>query len=163
MNPADLSPEARARLAYAAAAREVSDYARGLVGTIGDAIPGTQRIRDARELLVAAHTVKDLATLVAALDSNLDAEGTWDAIAHALGLPEHEARRRYEPVIERWEQQLPAGELDATIFGDWTTGLRHDPDPIGTAEAVDEWYRRHREPYDPEAASPVVEALSRLA
>lgn len=144
---------ARARLALAVALRESSDYARGLVGDVGVAhLPG-ELIRNVRRLRLIDLTALDRAVLVEALTGT-----SWAELAAALALPESEVRRRYEETVDLWTRQLPAGEVDATIYGDLTTGLRHDHDPEGTAAAVDAWYRRHAEPWDGED-SPVSRAL----
>lgn len=145
---------ARARLAFAVAGRDSADYARGLVGDVGTPqLPG-ERIRAARTLRLLGLSVLDRAVLIEALTGT-----SWAAIAEALALPESEARQRYETTVQLWSKELPAGQLDATIFGDHTTGLRHDLDPEGTAAALDAWFQRHAEPWDG-ADTPVTRALT---
>lgn len=145
---------ARARLAFAVAGREASDYARGLVGDVGSPqLPG-ERVRNARRLRLLALSVLDRAVLIEALTGT-----SWAEIAEALAMPEDEVRRRYEATVEQWARELPAAMLDATIYGDLTTGLRHDHDPEGTAAAIDAWYSRHAEPWEG-ADTPVQRALS---
>lgn len=145
---------ARARLAMARYLRDSADYARGLTGDVGvEHMPG-ELIRNARKLRLLDLSVLDCAVLVEALSGV-----SWDRIAEALVMPVTEVRRKYEPVVERWLQELPAGEVDATIYGDLTTGLRHDHDPEGTAVSIDAWYNRHMEPWE-EEDTPVQRALA---
>lgn len=114
--------------------------------------PG-ERIEQARRLRALAMTVLDRAVLVELLTGS-----TWDEVADALGRTVEDARRIYEPTLELWALDQPVGGLDATIFGDFTTGLPHDPDPEGTARAVDAWCARHSEPWDA-VDEPVTRAL----
>lgn len=145
---------ARARLAFAVAGRDTADYARGLVGDVGTPQLAGERIRNARRVRLLALTMLDRAVLIEALTGT-----SWAAIADALALPESEARKRYEETVEKWARALPTGVLDATIFGDATTGLRHDHDPEGTAAALDAWFQRHAEPWEG-ADNPVTRSLS---
>lgn len=138
----------------AVALREVADYGRGMVGDVGAAhVPG-ELIRNARRLRLLALSALDRAVLIEALSGT-----SWDVIADALVMPVGEVRRRYEETVTLWSQALPTGEVDATIYGDHTTGLRHDHDPEGTAAALDGWYNRHMEPWEDED-TPVQRALT---
>jgi hypothetical protein len=151
---ADYNAGARARLAFAVAVREAADYARGLIGDVGvDHMPG-ELIRNARRLRLLALSGLDRAVLVERL-----AGTSWEQIAEAMVLPVDEARRRYEETVDLWMQELPAGEVNAVIYGDHTTGLRHDHDPAGTALALDQWWNRHLEPWEDED-TPVQRALT---
>lgn len=145
---------ARARLAFAVALRESADYARGLIADVGtEHMPG-ELIRNTRRLRLLDLSALDRAVLIEALSG-----ASWECIAEALVMPVGEARRKYEPVVALWRQELDAGEVDATIYGDLTTGLRHDHDPEGTAVSVDAWYNRHMEPWE-EEDTPVQRALA---
>jgi len=150
------SAGARASLAFAVAGRDAADYARGLVADVDkDHSPG-ERIRQARQLRIITLLVLDRAVLVEALTGT-----SWDAISDALMIPKDEVIRRYAPTVQRWRDDLDSGRVDATIFGDFTTGLLDDPDPEGTARTVDAWVARHAEPWDvePDGAGPVTRAL----
>lgn len=145
---------ARAKLALATALREDSDYARGLVADVGvKHLPG-ELIRNVRRLRLLGLSALDRAVLVEVLTGT-----SWEDVAEALVMPVGEVRRRYEETVELWRKALPTGELDATIYGDLTTGLRHDHDPEGTAEALDGWYNRHCDPWQSED-TPVQRALT---
>lgn len=143
----------KARLAYASAAREVSDYARGLVGdTATPMLPG-ERIRAARRLRVAAATALDRAVLIELVDGT-----SWLEVADSLGLSEQTTRDRYGPTVTRWLQDQPPA-IDLAVYGDFTTGMTVDPDPAGTAASIDAWYRRHAEPWEQPESQPVSRAL----
>jgi len=145
---------ARARLALAVALRESADYARGLIGDVGAEHAPGELIRNVRRLRLLDLSGLDRAVLIEALSGT-----SWEQIAEAMVMPVGEVRRKYEPVVTLWMQELPAGEVDATIYGDLTTGLRHDHDPEGTAVSLDAWYNRHMEPWEDED-TPVQRALS---
>ena len=151
----DYNAGARARLAFAVALRESADYARGLISDVGtDHAPG-ELIRNTRKLRLLDLSALDRAVLIEALSGT-----SWACIAEALVMPMTEAAmRKYEPVVALWRQELDAGEVDATIYGDLTTGLRHDHDPEGTAVSVDAGSNRHMEPWE-EEDTPVQRALS---
>jgi hypothetical protein len=150
----DYNAAARARLALAVALRESADYARGIVADVGTQHRPGELIRHARTLRLLGLSALDRAVLIEALSGT-----SWECIAEALVMPVSVARRKYEPVVELWMRELPAGEVDATIYGDLTTGLRHDHDPEGTAVSVDAWYNRHMEPWE-EEDTPVQRALT---
>lgn len=139
-------------MAFAVAARETADYARGLVGDVGTPqLPG-ERIRNARRLRLLTLSLLDRAVLIEALTGT-----SWPEIADALALPEDETRRRYEPTVQQWAVEL--AKQDPSIYGDLTVGMRHDADPEGTAAALDAWFSRHAEPWDG-ADTPVTRALT---
>ena len=151
------NPPARASLAFSVAGRDASDYARDLVRDVATPMPAGERILTARNLRLLALKVLDRAVLMEAL-----AGTSWEVIGDALGLGEEEARRRYEPTVAQWRHELPTELIDATIFGDMTTGLLHDHDPEGTALTIDAWIARYRDPWDgPQPVpGPVTRALT---
>lgn len=151
-----VNPEGRARLAMAVAGREAADWARGTVRDVATPMLPGERIRQWRRLRAMALTGLDRAVLVELLEGS-----TWDQVADALGLPVGETRRRYEETFALWCEELPPTAMDATIFGDFTTGLRQDPDPEGTARALDSWAARHAEPWEA-VEEPVTRSLRGL-
>lgn len=142
----------RAYLALAVAAREASDFARGIVGDLGTPMLRGERIKQARRLGMLRLTVLDRAVLAELSDG-----ASWDEVALELGLTEREARARYERTWVEWQAMTPE---DAADFGDFTLGLHGDLDIHGTAESIDAWWNRHAEPWDStETRHPVTRAL----
>lgn len=144
----------RARLAFAVAGREASDYFRGQVGDAATPMLPGERIRSARRGVALAITAVDRAVLCELL-----AGTSWEEVAVALGVPEAFARQKYERTFALWSADLPAEGMDATLYGDFTIGLRQDGDPEGTAETLDLWYARHSEPWDENSSRPVSRVL----
>ncbi|MGL5816638.1 MAG: hypothetical protein ACRCYR_03675 [Phycicoccus sp.] len=133
---------ARAEVAVVAATRDLADYALGVAGEVTTSRPHTARIHDARKLRVLALTVLDRTVILEVL-----AGASWEDIARALMLPLEVTVQRYSPVVEKWRAGAPAGQVDASVYGDLTTGLPADHDPEGTAESLDAWIDRHLEPW----------------
>lgn len=133
---------ARAELAVMQAGRDVCDYTFGIAaGVTTPQAPGT-RIREWRRVRVLALTGLDRAVLLELLSGT-----TWEQVAEALMLPLDETIRRYGPVLTQWTSG--AGPDPDVLRGtDLTVGLPVDTDPEGTAAALDQWLRRHREPWD---------------
>lgn len=148
------TPAQRAALALAVAAQETSDYARGIVRDLATPMPAVERIRNTRRLGALRLQVHDLTVLLTLLQG-----APWGEVADALGLPEEYVRETYQPQVDAWIAELPAGAVDATIYGDYTTGLRQDTDPEGTAATVDAWLARHSEWFEVDETGPVGRAL----
>lgn len=142
----------RTRLALAVAARELADLARGIVGDVSTPMLRGERIRSARRLRMHTWTLVDRAVL-----SELADGATWDEVAAALGIPLEEAQRRYAQTWVQWRAGHTDGDDD---FGDFGVGLRGDLDLEGTAEALDQWWRRHAEPWEAaDQQNPVAKVL----
>lgn len=136
--PAD--SRAKARIAYGQAAREVSDYARALVPTIGeDHMNPGEYIAQARHLALAAARVREMAVILEVLSGS-----SWEQIARALG-PGRDAeqvREEYEGLAEEW---LAAGAPMSDGNPDFPTGL------IGVdaiAGALDAWVTRFADAHE---------------
>lgn len=137
---------ARARVALASTSRELADAAHGIVTDLGGNLGAGERIRRARRLRALSLQLTDLAVLVELADG-----AEWDDVAAALSVDTNEAVRTYAPTWVEWSVPgEPAGGLGAPGEGDLEV----------TAETLDQWWRRHAEPWavDP-AASPVAAAL----
>ena len=130
----------RARVAFAVAASEVSDYARDLVGDVAapPAHPGAL-LRQVRLLRVADLTLLDRAVIVERLSG-----ASWDDIADALSLPVDETIRRHAETCDLW---AAAGADDGE---DWTVGLARD---------LDAWHARGQAPWSTCVDAPVTRAL----
>lgn len=148
----DKSTYVRARIALAVAARELADLARGVVGDVSTPMVTGERIRAARRVRMQTWTLLDRAVLAELSDG-----ATWVDVAQALGVPAEEAERRYAQTWAEWS----AGRADdGDDFGDFGIGLRGDLDLEGTAESLDQWWRRHSEPWEASTnATPVGRVL----
>jgi len=145
-------PRARARLALAVAARNLSDLARGTVGTSADrhAHDG-EAVEDARRLVAAAEEVLNRAVVW-----EREKGTTWEVIAEALGgRRKQTAQERFAEVVARWKAALlrpwqPATDQDS-LYSALPSGAE---DPDQWARRLDEWCRRHREPADVDRNDP---------
>lgn len=130
----------RARIALAVAARETADLGRGVVGDVSTPMRRGERIRAARRIRLLSLAVLDRAVL-----AELSEGATWAEVGDAVGgLDAEEARRRYEST---WREWLDPDQVSGD-FGDFTVGLRGDPDLEGTAWELDRWWVRHAEPWE---------------
>lgn len=91
------TPAARAAIETTNAARDIVDLARELVEGLTSPAAAEDRIRAARPIVSHAYRVLDLVVLAELLNG-----AAWEDVARALDLPEAEARRRYQPTVERW-------------------------------------------------------------
>lgn len=87
-----------------------------------------------------------MAVLDSAVLVELEAGADWSSIAAALGLSEATARSRYEDTARMWLDEAAASGLDLAVFG--RDRVDPDEDPRGMAEALDQWYARHSEPWE---------------
>ncbi|MEU0857430.1 hypothetical protein ABZ352_18600 [Streptomyces griseofuscus] len=127
---------AEARLITAMHAREVADFARGIVGSVATGT-AAEHIRAARRLRLLS-----LQVLQWTVRSEVLRGEPWSELAAALGRDEEAVRAEYE-----------AGTAQ------WTVRLAEHPDSeesVETARALDEWYRAHADDLlDPAEVSPV--------
>jgi hypothetical protein len=175
---ASFSDAARARLAMAYEACELSDLARAAV-PIGerelsrDGTPGTPGAALARaaQVLLAAHRLLDAAVVFERAGG-----ATWDTVGAATGTSAHAARQRFAPAETRFRQALhPTASPDAAS----STGATNAPDaasapdaanvpgdlawwrshlirePLEAALDLDDWVLRHRDGDDDLGAAPV--------
>ncbi|MBY8341107.1 hypothetical protein LXH13_36925 [Streptomyces spinosirectus] len=177
---APFSDAARARLAMAYEACELSDLARAAV-PIGerelrrDGTPGTPgapgaALARAAQVLLAARRLLDAAVVFERTRG-----ATWDAVGSATGTSAHTARKRFAQAETRFRQALhspespgamgvtdPATVPGATTAPDhltwWRSHLiRH---PLEAALDLDDWVLRHKEGDDDLGAAPVSGAVS---
>jgi hypothetical protein len=151
---APLTSRALAHLALGVAARETSDFARGLVPT-GPARSGYDGalLADAVRIAELAQRVLAAAVVVERADGT-----TWEEIGEALGITRQSAHKRWQPTVAAWDDQLEQAS---------TPGPGAEDDPVARAAGptlvaaeLDEWVVRHREPRDPiEGEHPVSEVL----
>ncbi len=138
-DPITYSRASRARVAFALACKNLSNYARGAVPTNSD-----RHVRPGEFVEMAARVVSD-AQHALQLAAVLERErGTsWEDIGDALEISKQAAHGRFAGAHERWRQQLAEpwapdrGELGAEDPATWTRRL-------------DEWVIRHREHTDPD-------------
>ncbi|MEV0487342.1 hypothetical protein AB0I69_42920 [Streptomyces sp. NPDC050508] len=129
---------AEARLLAAGHAREVADFARGIVGDSSSGVDAADRIRAARRLRLLSLQVLNWTVRAEVL------HGTpWPDLAVALGRGEDALREEFEASTLQWARD-------------------HDADPASTeqslaaAAALDAWYERHADDLlDPDTQAPV--------
>ncbi|MFI9052510.1 hypothetical protein [Streptomyces sp. NPDC053427] len=129
---------AEARLLAAGHAREVADFARGIVGDSSSDVAAADRIRAARRLRLLSLQVLNWTVRAEVLSGT-----SWTELAASLGRDEDALREEFE---------------DSTL--QWTKD--HDADPeqpeqsLAAAEALDAWYKRHADGLlDPATQAPV--------
>lgn len=140
---------ARAELATASAARDASDFARGIAAEVTTTRPPAARIREARELRLLALAVLDRAVVL-----ELIAGTSWEDVSEALMLPLEETIRRYGPTVHAFRDGSPIAVPSTIITSDSASGLPMDTDPEGTAAAIDQWLDRHLDPWEHGARGP---------
>ncbi|MFB6505600.1 hypothetical protein ACFC07_22085 [Streptomyces sp. NPDC056099] len=129
---------AEARLLAAGHAREVADFARGIVGDSSSDVAAADRIRAARRLRLLSLQVLNWTVRAEVL------RGTpWPDLAAALNRDEASLREEFEASTLQWARD-------------------HDADPesgeqsLAAAAALDAWYERHADDLlDPDAQAPV--------
>lgn len=156
---APYTARALAHVEFGVAAREVSDFARGLVPT-GPRPRGIYAgvvVSDARRVAELAARVLAAAVVVEREDGS-----TWQEIADALGVTRASANQRWAPTVTRWQDRSdrPCGDTDAS----GSPGAGPGGGRMGMVVAeLDAWVVRHREHLDPIAGDrPVSDALEWL-
>lgn len=150
--PADpdkpLPQHAAARVSYAKAAAEISDYAAAVVPTSSDnlAEPG-EFITQARRARTMA-----MALLVIAVLLERALGRSWKQIAHAYGQSEQWVRATYAPVEAEWIDSLngrAAAEYETVEMASLIAGLREIPvtdiEVRKAAAELDAWCERRRD------------------
>ncbi|MFE7072543.1 hypothetical protein ACFU96_20930 [Streptomyces sp. NPDC057620] len=130
-----------ARIAAARADRDLSDYARQMVGITAVGAPAAECIRAARQMRLLATQIVDLTVLAERL-----AGASWQEITDALGRQDAAVvEDEYADAITEWqaksEEQM---KREAAGFPE-----------------LDDWYVRHREDHDPHTSTPVADLLNR--
>lgn len=133
------SPFVRSRIALGVLCRDIADLARGILGDLSTPMLPGERIRAARAMRMKLWNLVDLAVLTELADG-----ATWDEVADAMGIDREEAQRRYAATWVQWQHGVTDLELDLSE----DIGHRGDLDLPGTAASLDQWFRRHAEPWD---------------
>ncbi|MEU7228948.1 hypothetical protein [Streptomyces chrestomyceticus] len=129
---------AQARLITAEHAREVADFARGIVGGLSEEGTAADRILAARRLRLLS-----LQVLQWTVRAEVLAETPWPELAAALGRDEESVRAEFEAGTEQWASR-------AAVDPDAESGS------VETARALDAWYRQHADALlDPEREAPI--------
>lgn len=130
----------RARMGMAVNARDVADEARGVLGDACAPLPRGELIAKTRRVRALAQALVDRAVM-----AEIAGGASWSDLADALGMPAEDCHRIYAPTWEVWLEHGSEPELDR---GDREVGTGRDFDPEGTAESLDQWWRRHAEPWE---------------
>lgn len=140
-----LSQHAAARVGYALAAADISDYTAAVVPTSGDnlMLPG-EFITQARRLRSMAMGMLVRAVLLERAQGH-----SWKQIAHAYGQTEEWVKGTYEPVELEWLEWLNGAPADgfetvemAALISDVPTD---EPEIRRTAARLDDWCARRRD------------------
>jgi hypothetical protein len=135
---------AQARVALSVAAREVSDYARGLV-------PADDRGSGAGEIVErAAQLVEDArSVLERAVVYEREQGVSWQTIGAALGISRQTAHERFAEAERRWQDALRRPYAEAGPGGWQALRLPEGAeDPERWGQQLDSWVIRHRERAD---------------
>lgn len=143
---------ARASIAAAVAARDLSDSARAVVTAITDGwAPG--------ELATLARRARteSLAVLDRVVLAEVAAGATWAEVADAIRVPVEEVIARYQPVLDRW---VLAG-IDPDPRASHAS-IAVDASTVGAddARAVDAWCARHTDPWEPGPRARLVDRIA---
>ncbi len=153
---APLTSGSLARLALGAVARELSDFARGLVASPS---PGGSGYDGA--LLVDALRVRELAEQVlhaAVLTERLTGTG-WSELADELDAGAAEVQQRWQPAVTAWDHQVE----HAAAFGASPDTPRAIAEPAAVADELDQWVSTHQEAGDPPIGEhPVTSGLAQM-
>ncbi|MGW7090121.1 hypothetical protein ACWGH2_42430 [Streptomyces sp. NPDC054871] len=129
---------AEARLIAAVHAREVADFARGIVGDSSSDVAAADRIRAARRLRLLSLQVLNWTVRAEVLSGT-----PWPELAAGLGRDERTLRAEFEASTLQWAEDNEAEPESAD-------------QSLATAEALDAWYKRHAdELLDPATEAPV--------
>jgi hypothetical protein len=145
-----LSRHAAARLGYALASVEISDYTAAVVPTSND------KLADPGEFITQARRVRKMAMelLVRAVLLERALGHSWKQIAHAHGYSEKWVREKYEPIEQEWLALLdgaPPSEAGTIEMAYLMTDVPlTDTEIRETAAELDAWCYRRRDENSPE-------------
>ncbi|MFD3815243.1 hypothetical protein ACFWRZ_09260 [Streptomyces rubiginosohelvolus] len=129
---------AEARLVAAAHAREVADFARGIVGDVSSSATAADRIRAARRLRLLSLQVLNWTVRAEVLSGE-----SWADLASALGRDEDAVREEFGAGTVQWAERNDADPNRADLSE-------------AEAQALDDWYAAHAEEVlDPGHVAPV--------
>lgn len=147
-----LSQHAAARVSYAMAAAEISDYAAAVVPTSSD------RLAEPGEFITQARRARTMAMalLVRAVLLERALGHSWKQIAHSFGYAEEWVRATYEPVESEWLASLngvPSTQYETIEMASMMLPLRDVPvteiEIRKTAAELDAWCERRRDQNTP--------------
>lgn len=152
-----LSEHAAARVAYAVAAVELSEYAAAVVPTSSDSLA------DPGEFITQAKQGRKLALILMMRAVLLErAKGrSWKQIAHSFGYTEEWVRAEYEPIEREWLAWLsghdePAETIAMAMLLPSHNVPRTEVEIRATAAMLDEWCRQRASVQDPEPGQRLV-------
>ncbi|MFD4190807.1 hypothetical protein [Amycolatopsis thermoflava] len=158
---APLSDASLARLAVAAAAQDLADFARAFVSISGTRHSSGGELEDGQKLVAKAEYVLERLVVFERV-----AGPRWEDIGSGLSVARQNAHKKFRSAVEGFEQAL--GEPEVT---NPNTGVTYNQlpegadDPAWWADRLDAWVRRHREPTEYEIGDserPVSGGLARL-
>ncbi len=148
-----------ARLALSVAARQLTDFARGLVPISADgAAPDGALFADALRLLSLAERVVEWTAVYERL------AGTgWPVLGEVLGVTKQSAHERYAEAEKRFRKALAEPETTNEFGAPYNRLPAGADDPEYWAAELDRWVVHHREPHDVDHGEhPVSAGLRRM-
>lgn len=143
-DPITYSRRSRARVAFALACQQVSDYARHAVPTRSDGYARAgEYVEMGARLLSEAQQVLELAVIL-----EREKGTSWEDIGAALDITKQTAHERFSAAFQRWRARLAEpwvpdrGGLLSLQLQDGAE------DPEKWARVLDDWVLRHRERSD---------------
>lgn len=138
---AQYSHAAQARLALSAAARGVSDEARGLVSADDRGSGAGEIVERAVQLVDDARALLERAVVY-----ERERGASWQTIGAAIGISRQTAHERFAEVERRWKDALGRPDAAAGPRAPRLPAGAEDPEEWG--KQLDRWVIRHREPGD---------------
>lgn len=145
---APFTDEARARLAVSAAARELSDSARGFVpispGSLDQARHHPELL--ANEIEMAARLVDQAELVLETLLGYASVSGaTWEIIGEGVGMARQNANNKYREVVKAFRAGLEDPDRDDDAGHRFRRDHVAATDPDRWAPRLDTWMEHHRE------------------
>lgn len=158
---APLSDASLARLAVAAAAQDLADFARAFVSIGSTRHSSGGELEDGQKLVAKAEYVLERLVVFERV-----AGASWEDIGSGLSMARQNAHKKFRAAVEEFEQALAEPEVTNPDTGDTYNQLPEGADdPAWWADRLDAWVRRHREPTEYEIGDrerPVSGGLARL-
>ena len=138
------SHKAQARLVLSTAAKELSDYARGLVSADDRHSGPGEIVERAVQLVDDARGVLERAVVY-----EREQGASWQTIGAALGISRQTAHERFAEVERHWKDALRRPYAEAGPGGRRMNRLPPGADdPERRGQQLDAWVIRHRDPAD---------------
>jgi len=158
---APLSDASLARLAVAAAAQDLADFARAFVSIRDTRHSSGGELEDGQKLVAKAEYVLERLVVFERV-----AGASWEDIGSGLSMARQNAHKKFRSAVEEFEHAVAEPEVTNPDTGVTYNQLPEGADdPAWWADRLDAWVRRHQEPTEFEMGDrerPVSGGLARL-